>query len=98
MAGRSESFGESKHGFRLGPPLGEGELAAFEQVHGVSLPAGYRAFLTEIGNGGAGPYYGLVPLEKWRALNLSANTGSMSVFLPEFHKDDLADETKTREH
>ena len=42
-------------------------------------------------------YHDLIALEKWRALGLSANMGSMSVFLPEFHKEDLADETKTRE-
>ena len=42
-------------------------------------------------------YHDLVPLDKWRALNLSTNVGSMPVFLPEFHKDDLATKTKTRQ-
>ena len=31
------------------------------------LPAGYRAFLTRLGDGGPGPYYGLLPLERWHS-------------------------------
>ena len=42
-------------------------------------------------------YHDLIVLEKWRALNLSANVGSMAVFLPELHEEDVADETRTRE-
>ncbi|MFH0963713.1 MAG: glycoside hydrolase domain-containing protein [Planctomycetota bacterium] len=42
-------------------------------------------------------YHDLIPLDKWRALNLSANVGSMAVFLPELHKDDIVTGTKTRE-
>ncbi len=51
------------HGYELGAALAEDRLAAFEREHGVSLPASYRAFLRHFGDGGAGPYYGLVPLE-----------------------------------
>jgi tetratricopeptide (TPR) repeat protein len=55
-------FGAHQHQYQLAPPLAEAELAEFERTHGVSLPADYRAFLTTLGNGGAGPFYGLAPL------------------------------------
>ncbi len=60
-------FGASQHGWRLEPVQSEEALAAFETEHGVTLPAEYRAFLRHVGNGGAGPYYGLsalAPLER----------------------------------
>ncbi|HJL50166.1 MAG TPA: hypothetical protein RMG45_30165, partial [Polyangiaceae bacterium LLY-WYZ-15_(1-7)] len=55
-------FGASQHRWRLGPALDEDALAAFEAEHGVALPPGYRGFLRHVGNGGAGPFYGLSPL------------------------------------
>jgi hypothetical protein len=55
-------FGAGSHKFELNPPLTEGEVAAFERKHKISLPADYRAFLIHLGNGGAGPYYGLFKL------------------------------------
>jgi hypothetical protein len=55
-------FGAKRHQYRLGPPLSEGELAAFESTNRVRLPEEYRQFLSTTGNGGAGPFYGLEPL------------------------------------
>ena len=49
----------------LRPALAEAAAARFERKHTVVLPAGYRAFLTTLGDGGAGPYYGLEPLDRW---------------------------------
>jgi hypothetical protein len=62
-------FGVDSHHFWLGPPLPESAVADFERAHAVRLPADYRAFLTRLGHGGpggspgAGPYYGLEPLD-----------------------------------
>jgi hypothetical protein len=55
-------FGSEEHRYRLGPPLSETELAAFESANGIRLPEDYRLFLAVVGNGGAGPFYGLEPL------------------------------------
>ncbi len=62
--GRRRIFGASHHQYRLNPPLSLVVIEAFERRHGVSLPEGYRLFLTRIGNGGAGPYYGVLPFGK----------------------------------
>lgn len=56
-------FGAQKHRYKLNPPVPVNKLQQFEAVHQVKLPEGYVAFLTEIGNGGAGPFYGLEPFE-----------------------------------
>jgi len=56
--------GWEKHRFRLNPPIPEATIAAFESTHQIHLPMDFRTFLTSAGNGGAGPYYGIYPLEK----------------------------------
>ena len=53
---RRKVFGANGHDYKLNPPLPVSVIEAFEQRHGVSLPEDYRRFITEIGNGGAGPY------------------------------------------
>jgi hypothetical protein len=59
---RLRAFGASGHRYRLGATIQESDLDAFEQEHGIQLPADYRMFLGMVGDGGAGPYYGLIPL------------------------------------
>ncbi|MFI9048502.1 HEAT repeat domain-containing protein [Streptomyces sp. NPDC053427] len=72
LPGRAHSFGEEAHRFRLGPPLPESRVTEFETEHGIRLPEGYRSFLTTVGHAGAGPHYGLVPLEDWDLAVLDA--------------------------
>jgi hypothetical protein len=54
-------FGSSVHDYKLHPPIQGSTIEEFEAQHGIRLPDDYRYFITEIGNGGAGPYYGLFP-------------------------------------
>ncbi|MFJ3641913.1 SMI1/KNR4 family protein [Streptomyces sp. NPDC090108] len=59
---RRERFGADTHRYELRPPLPEREIRAFEERHGIVLPAEYRAFAGEVGDGPAGPAHGLLPL------------------------------------
>ncbi|MGE5194321.1 MAG: SMI1/KNR4 family protein [Deltaproteobacteria bacterium] len=72
-------FGAAEHDYRLNPPVSVSVVEKFERTHGIVLPEDYRYFITEIGNGGAGPYYGLFPFE--------LHDGSLS--LPECDGGDL---------
>ena len=49
----------------LNPPASEETVKLVESHLGVSLPTDYRRFVLEAGDGGAGPYSGLLPL-RWR--------------------------------
>lgn len=62
---RIETFGSNGHGFTLSEPMREADVRALETKHGITLPEAYRAFLLEEGASGAGPYYGLVPPDRW---------------------------------
>ena len=55
-------FGAEFHGYHLYPPLEGALVTVFERLHNVSLPADYRSFVQRLGDGGAGPYYGLCAL------------------------------------
>ncbi len=57
-------FGSAAHRYRLNPPLAESEVTAFETRHDVTLPEDYRSFIREVGDGGAGPFYGIFRLDR----------------------------------
>ncbi|MGW1375756.1 SMI1/KNR4 family protein [Streptomyces sp. NPDC002446] len=62
-----ERFGADTHRYELAPALPEEEIRAFEEAHGIDLPAEYRSFVAQVGNGPAGPGHGLMPLTVPRA-------------------------------
>lgn len=64
-APRRGLLGEEKHGYRLAAPAAPAEIAAFESAHGARLPEDHRRFLLGLGASGAGPYWGLMPLDQW---------------------------------
>ena len=59
------TFGAETHKFALNPVILETAARDFENLHKIKLPQNYFYFITNIGNGGAGPGYGLYPLEDW---------------------------------
>ena len=56
-------FGAYSHQYKLAVPAGEEAIQKFEEQQGIRLPEEYRDFLMLVGNGGAGPYYGLYGLK-----------------------------------
>ncbi|PVD51273.1 SMI1/KNR4 family protein [Terrimonas sp.] len=56
-------FGSLKHRYHLNPPISSEKIEKFELRNKISLPNDYKEFLINVGNGGAGPFYGLEPLE-----------------------------------
>lgn len=63
-----EQFGADKHEYNLNPSLTLNEIKQFEAQHQVNLPEEYVAFLTTIGDGGAGPFYGIHTLTDSRIM------------------------------
>jgi hypothetical protein len=54
-------FGAKLHDYKLQPPLDIKVISDFESEKNITFPLDYKYFITEIGNGGAGPKYGLFP-------------------------------------
>ena len=54
-------FGSNSHDYQLLPPLDIQVISDFESKKNIVLPLDYKYFISEIGNGGAGPKYGLFP-------------------------------------
>jgi hypothetical protein len=52
-------FAADHHRYEFNPPLAEIDLLRFEERNRISLPKDYRDFVLNVGNGGAGPYYGI---------------------------------------
>lgn len=54
-----ELFGAATHKYQLNPPISSSFVKMVEEKYGFTLPEDYFRFITEIGDGGAGPDYGI---------------------------------------
>lgn len=54
-------FGAERHRYATGPRLSDAAVAPVESRLGITLPADLRSYYQEVGDGGAGPHYGIVP-------------------------------------
>ncbi|MFD9378258.1 SMI1/KNR4 family protein [Streptomyces sp. NPDC059999] len=91
QAQRSHSMGAERHEFRVGPRVSSVQADAFEAEHHIELPPAYRKFLLELGGSGAGPYYGLLPLEECRLYTMDrpSSDGTPRGFHHASHRDAL---------
>ena len=85
-------FGADSHRYKMNSPLTEAEITSFETKNNLRLPEEYREYLTQIANGGAGPFYGLMALEEnGRGKTSPAEpfplTGDQPVFLLELYEE-----------
>ena len=87
-------FGANSHLYNLNEKASEKEILAFEQQYGIALPSDYRMFLKEVGNGGAGPDYGIYPLgERLDEFSFNDEFSSLSrpcILNPKMDEDVLA--------
>lgn len=61
---RCQAFGADAHRYSFRQRASEADLASAERRLGARLPQELRTFYLEVGDGGAGPHYGLHPSSK----------------------------------
>jgi hypothetical protein len=69
-------FGAARHRYELVPAPDATALDALEHRLGAALPDDLRAFAGEVGSGGAGPGYGVVPFDAAAAYAVEAPAGA----------------------
>ena len=62
-------LGAFQHQYQLNPVVSLKEVQQFEEEYHVELPEEYIFFLTKVGNGGAGPDYGMYSLDEIKLHN-----------------------------
>lgn len=60
MDPKFEMFGVSMHQYKLNPPIDLSFVREIEKNYHFLLPEDYVQFITEVGDGGAGPDYGII--------------------------------------
>lgn len=83
-------YGASSHKYHINKPVSLDEIKAFEKEFGINLPTDFVAFLIQIGNGGigwqesaAGPFQGILPLDKLIKWNNKERLNNTCVLHPE---------------
>ncbi|WP_044171216.1 SMI1/KNR4 family protein [Flectobacillus major] len=84
-----EVFGSEKHKYILNPTVPTDIVKQFEAKHKITLPREYVSFFTTLGNGGAGPFYGLEPFENaiFDDLDFKREDGLLNPSKPFLHTD-----------
>ena len=94
---RCRIFGSDNHQYRFRPKATSDDVRAFEEILQIQLPSDYRTFVTEVGNGGAGPYYGILGLDQLREIATSRDTLArpFPYDQPSLGRDDILDQLQT---
>lgn len=74
-------FGANTHKYIFNCKKSESELIRYEESNGIKLPIEYRNFLKQIGNGGAGPYYGIEKIENGKFADLDSGANGEKIDL-----------------
>ena len=61
MDSQLKMFGADAHQYKLGSPVDLSFVRTIEEAYHFRFPEDYVQFITEVGDGGAGPGYGLYP-------------------------------------
>jgi hypothetical protein len=75
-----QAFGADTHRYFLRPCLSVNALETFERRFGTALPPALSSFYTEVGDGVAGPYYGLKPAAELSGYRPSENYPGIEFF------------------
>ncbi len=81
-----KEFGSSSHHYEMQPALEASELERWQLEQGIVLPEPYAEFLLNIGNGGAGPYYGIYSLEEATSYTEPVALSSPAILRPRMPK------------
>ncbi len=82
-------FGAAKHRYEMNNPITIEYIKNFERNYQIKLPEELVAFYTNIGNGGAGPFYGLEPIDDtiYYDLEYKKNNDLLNPSKPFSHKE-----------
>ena len=81
-------FGSSSHKYKVNDTITKEKLKEWERVNQVLLPEDFFRFLTEVGNGGAGPYYGVYEIDKILTYTSKNALAAKCVLYPKMPKEE----------